>query len=88
MLKSVHFRKIRIWIMAQSKNRKSYPFATGLHTPIGISIDRINGKLYVSDPYVDSLSGSLWKSNLDGSDAERIATTVLPLGIFFVNNEG
>ncbi|MBW1750574.1 MAG: hypothetical protein JRJ37_07755, partial [Deltaproteobacteria bacterium] len=64
------------------------PFATGLHTPIGISIDRKKGELYVSDPYVDSLSGALWKSNLDGSDAERIATTVLPLGIFFVNNEG
>jgi len=63
------------------------PFATGLHTPIGISIDRKKGELYVSDPYVDSLSGALWKSNLDGSDAERIATTVLPLGIFFVNNE-
>jgi hypothetical protein len=43
--------------------------------------------LYVSDPYADSLSGAIWKSNLDGSDAERIATTVLPLGIFFVNDE-
>jgi len=62
------------------------PIATGLHAPIGVAIDRKNRKLYVNDPYVDSSSGAIWKGNMDGSGAERIATTVLPLGLYFVNN--
>jgi DNA-binding beta-propeller fold protein YncE len=59
------------------------PIITGLHAPIGVTIDRKKGKLYYTDVIVASQSGAIWESDLDGGNAKQLTTTSLPLGLFF-----
>lgn len=63
------------------------PLVTGLNAPIGISLDRQRGKMYYADPDVPNKSGAIWVANLDGSNAKKILTTSLPLGLYYVEGE-
>jgi hypothetical protein len=60
------------------------PIITGLHAPIGVTLDRENGRLFYTDVIVSSQSGGIWEAELDGSHARQVATTSMPLGLYFV----
>lgn len=60
------------------------PIVTGLHAPIGVALDRKNGRLFYTDVITASKSGGIWEADLDGTNARQIATTSLPLGLCFV----
>jgi DNA-binding beta-propeller fold protein YncE len=60
------------------------PIITGLHAPIGVTLDRENGRLFYTDVIVSSQSGGIWEAELDGSHAKQVATTSMPLGLYFV----
>jgi DNA-binding beta-propeller fold protein YncE len=60
------------------------PIITGLHAPIGVTLDRENGRLFYTDVITSSQSGGIWVADLAGSHAEQIATTSMPLGLYFV----
>jgi len=59
------------------------PIITGLHAAIGVTLDRENGKLFYTDVITASKSGGIWVAELDGSHAKQIATTSMPLGLYF-----
>ena len=59
------------------------PIITGLHAPIGVCLDRENGRLFYTDVMFPS-SGAIWESELDGSNPRQIATAPLPAGLYFV----
>ena len=61
------------------------PLVTGLSNPIGVTLDRKNKKMYYTEVIMSPQSGHIWRSELDGSNASKIATTPLPLGIFFTD---
>ena len=60
------------------------PIITGIQAPIGVTIDRENNKLYYTEVIVSEQSGHIWQSNMDGSKARKVATTMMPLGLFYV----
>ena len=59
------------------------PIITGISAPIGVTIDRKNNKLYYTEVIISPPSGHIWESDMDGSNAKKIATTPLPLGLYF-----
>ena len=59
------------------------PIITGIQAPIGVTIDRENDKLYYTEVIVSEQSGHIWQSDMDGSNARKIATTMMPLGLFY-----
>lgn len=59
------------------------PIITGIQAPIGVTIDRENDKLYYTEVIVSEKSGHIWQSDMDGSNARKIATTMMPLGLFY-----
>jgi sugar lactone lactonase YvrE len=59
------------------------PLVTGLSNPIGVTLDRENKKMFYTEVIISPPSGHIWRSELDGSNASKIATTPLPLGIYF-----
>ena len=59
------------------------PIITGIQAPIGITIDRENNKLYYTEVLVAEKSGHIWQSDMDGNNARKIATTTMPLGLFY-----
>ena len=59
------------------------PIITGIQAPIGVTIDRENNKLYYTEVIVSEQSGHIWQSDMDGSNARKIATTKMPLGLFY-----
>jgi DNA-binding beta-propeller fold protein YncE len=58
---------------------------TGLSNPIGITIDRVNKKLYYTEVIIQPQSGYIWESDMDGSNARKILATPLPLGVFYAD---
>ena len=60
------------------------PIITGIQAPIGVTIDRENDKLYYTEVIVSAQSGHIWQSDMDGSNPRKIATTMMPLGLFYV----
>jgi sugar lactone lactonase YvrE len=60
------------------------PIITGLSAPIGVTLDRENGRLFYTDVIVASQSGAIWEAGLDGRNPKKLATTSLPLGLYFV----
>jgi len=60
------------------------PIISGILAPIGVTIDRENNKLYYTEVIVKAQSGHIWQSDMDGSNARKIATTMMPLGLFYV----
>jgi hypothetical protein len=61
------------------------PIITGLHAPIGVTLDRDSGRLFYTDLIIPSQSGGIWVSDLDGRHAKQIVTTSMPLGLCFVS---
>jgi sugar lactone lactonase YvrE len=59
------------------------PIITGIQAPIGVTIDRENDKLYYTEVIVSEQSGHIWQSDMDGSNARKIAATMMPLGLFY-----
>ena len=59
------------------------PIITGIQAPIGVTIDRVNNKLYYTEVIVSEQSGHIWQSDMDGGNARKIATTMMPLGLFY-----
>jgi DNA-binding beta-propeller fold protein YncE len=59
------------------------PIVTGLSNPIGITIDRVNKKLYYTEVIFKPQSGYIWESDMDGNNARKILATPLPLGVFY-----
>ena len=59
------------------------PVVTGIQTPIGITIDRENNKLYYTEVIFSTQSGHIWQSDMDGSNARKIVTTQMPLGLYY-----
>jgi sugar lactone lactonase YvrE len=59
------------------------PIITGVSAPIGITMDPNKRRLYYTEVLVSEASGAIWESDMDGSNAKKIATTALPLGLFF-----
>ena len=59
------------------------PIITGIQAPIGVTIDRENNKLYYTEVIVSEQSGHIWQSDMDGSNARKIAATMMPLGLFY-----
>ena len=62
------------------------PVITGIQAPIGVTIDRENNKLYYTEVIFSPPSGHIWQSDMDGSNARKIVTTQMPLGLFYINN--
>jgi sugar lactone lactonase YvrE len=60
------------------------PIVTGLSNPIGITMDPKKRKLYYTECFLADSSGVIWESEMDGADASKVATTSLPLGVYFV----
>ena len=60
------------------------PIITGIQAPIGVTIDRVNDKLYYTEVIVSAQSGHIWQSDMDGGNARKIATTMMPLGLFYI----
>jgi sugar lactone lactonase YvrE len=60
------------------------PIITGLNAPIGVTLDRQNGRLFYTDVLVASQSGAIYEADLDGQNSKKIAVTSLPLGLYFV----
>ena len=63
------------------------PVVTGIQTPIGITIDRENNELYYTEVIFSTQSGHIWKSDMDGSNARKIVTTQMPLGLFYTEEQ-
>jgi hypothetical protein len=42
-------------------------------------------RLYNTEVLVSEQSGAIWEADLDGGNARKIATTPLPLGLFFTS---
>jgi sugar lactone lactonase YvrE len=61
------------------------PLVTGLSNPIGVTLDQENKKMYYTEVIISPPSGHIWRSQLDGSNASKIATTPLPLGMHFTD---
>jgi sugar lactone lactonase YvrE len=59
------------------------PIITGVSAPIGITMDPNKRRLYYTEVLVSEVSGAIWESDMGGSNAKKIATTALPLGLFF-----
>jgi sugar lactone lactonase YvrE len=59
------------------------PIITGVSAPIGITMDPDKRRLYYTEVLVSEVSGAIWESDMDGRNAKKIATTALPLGLFF-----
>ncbi|MBW2540044.1 MAG: hypothetical protein JRE27_10620 [Deltaproteobacteria bacterium] len=59
------------------------PIITGVSAPIGITMDPNKRRLYYTEVLVSEVSGAIWESDMGGSNAKNIATTALPLGLFF-----
>ena len=64
------------------------PIITGLQAPIGVTIDRENNKLYYTEVIISEKSGNIWQSDMDGSNARKIVTTQMPLGLFYMKKQG
>lgn len=62
------------------------PIVSGIQAPIGVTIDRAINKLYYTEVIITGQTGHIWQSDMDGSNPKKIATTKLPLGLFFVEN--
>ena len=60
------------------------PIITGILAPIGLTIDRENSKLYYTEVIISKQSGHIWQSDMDGGNARKIATTMMPLGLFYI----
>ena len=59
------------------------PVVTGIQSPIGVTIDRENDKLYYTEVIFSTQSGHIWKSDMDGTNARKIVTTQMPLGLYY-----
>ena len=57
-----------------------------LSAPIGITIDRKNNKLYYTEVIISPQSGHIWESGLDRSNAKKITTTPLSLGLYYTED--
>ena len=64
------------------------PVVTGIQTPIGVTIDRKNDKLYYTEVIFSNQSGHIWQSDMDGNNARKIVTTQMPLGLFYIEKQG
>jgi DNA-binding beta-propeller fold protein YncE len=64
------------------------PLITGIQAPIGVTIDRENNKLYYTEVISSKQSGHIWQSDMDGTNARKIVTTQLPLGLFYSKKQG
>lgn len=60
------------------------PIIAGLNAPIGVTLDRQNGRLFYTDVLLASQSGAIWEADLDGQNPKKIAVTSLALGLYFV----
>ncbi|PHS35874.1 MAG: hypothetical protein COB07_12880 [Sulfurovum sp.] len=60
------------------------PIITGLLAPIGVTVDRENNKLYYTEVIISEKSGAIWQSDMDGSNARKIVSTQMPLGLFYL----
>ena len=60
------------------------PIITGLQSPIGVCLDRDNGRIFYTEVIFSSESGRIWQADLDGRNARQITTARLPCGLYFV----
>ena len=67
------------------------PIVTGLTSPIGVDLDRVNKKCYCTEMSIEhdkdtgktTKTGVIWESNYDGSSKRKVTETPLPLGICY-----
>lgn len=57
------------------------PIVTGLECPIGVALNRGNGRLLYTEVVLPTQAGAIWESDLDGRNAKKISETSMPLGL-------